>query len=106
MVTGFELFNATNKGYPPATGTGIPDLMVPNYIASLPTAPNPADGTCSSTNPATGQVANMYYYIPSGTSTVINGLTVYPDYVYYFCTGIKTGDIDPGIHYLTPKGIR
>lgn len=106
MVTAFELYSATFRGYPVASPAGSPSGMSPNYIASLPTAPNPADGDCTVTNPLTGQPANTYYYIPSGTMTTINGVNVYPDYEYYFCLGNKTGDMLPGVRYLTPKGIK
>ncbi len=106
MVTAFELYQATNRGYPVASPAGVPSDMIPSYIASLPTAPLPADTGCDTTNLTTGQPGNTYYYIPSGTSSVYNGATVYPDYAYYFCIGNKTGDLDPGVHYLTPKGIR
>lgn len=106
MVTGFELFNATNRGYPAASPAGVPAGMSPDYIATLPAAPNPADGTCGATNATTGQPANTYYYIPSGTSSVYNGVTIYPDYSYYFCIGTKTGDYAAGTHYLTPKGVQ
>lgn len=106
MVTAFELYQATNRGYPVASPAGVPSDMDPNYVAALPTAPLPADGGCDTTNLTTGQPGNTYYYVPSGTSSVYNGTTVYPDYAYYFCIGNKTGDLDPGVHYLTPKGIR
>ncbi len=104
MVTAFELFNAANRGYP-AAASGDPVGMSPSFIASLPVAPDPADGVCATTNPDTGLIANRYTYVPSGTATVVNGVTVYPDYRYYFCLGRQTGDIEAGIHYLTPKGI-
>lgn len=106
MVTGFELFSSTYRGYPPATTGGVPDYMVPNYIASLPSAPQPPDGSCAATNPTTGQPGNTYYYIPTGTTSVVNGVTVYSDYNYYFCVGSKTGDVAAGVRYLTPKGIK
>jgi prepilin-type N-terminal cleavage/methylation domain-containing protein len=104
MVTGFELFNATYRGYPTAS-SGVPNDMVPNFIASFPTSPDPADGTCAATNPSTGQPANTYYYVPTGTTSVVSGVTVYSDYAYYFCIGRQTGDVEAGIHYLTPRGI-
>lgn len=110
MVTAFELFNSTNKGYPPATGTGQPDYMSPSFVASLPVTAMPADGDCATTNATTSQPGNTYYYIPSGTTStaVVNGSTinVYSDYAYYFCIGSKTGDLPAGVHYLSPKGIK
>lgn len=106
MVTAFELFYNTNRGYPAATGTGLPDGMVPTYIASHATNPLPADGTCGSVQYPNGQDATSYYYVPTGTASTFNGLTIYPDYNYYFCLGSKTGDVSAGTHSLTPKGIR
>lgn len=106
MIKAFELFNATNRGYPAATGSGLPHNMSPTYVASLPSAPLPADGSCSATNPSTGQPGNTYYYVASGTSSVVNGLTVYPDYRYYFCIGRTVGDVSAGVHYINPQGIR
>lgn len=110
MPIAFELFNSTNKGYPPATGVGLPDYMSPTYIATLPVTTLPADGDCATTNATTGQPGNQYYYVPTGTITtaIINGanVNVYSDYSYYFCIGSKTGDLAAGVHYLTPKGVR
>ncbi len=105
MQLGLELFNSANRGYPAATGSGLPDNLMPTYIAGFPTAPVPADGNCDTlTNPA-GQPANTYYYVPTGTTSVVNGFTVYPDYKYYFCVGQKTGDVTAGVRAITPKGV-
>jgi prepilin-type N-terminal cleavage/methylation domain-containing protein len=105
MNTGLELYNAQNKGYPDSVN-GIPQGMTPSFATMLPTSPMPADGLCDQlTNPA-GVAANTYYYAPTGTSAVVNGITVYPDYAYYFCLGAQTGNFQSGVRTLTPRGVR
>ncbi|MEK7161161.1 MAG: hypothetical protein AAB729_00525, partial [Patescibacteria group bacterium] len=102
-----------NKGYPSSPTLGIPSGVSPTYAASLPSSPLPADGTCAtmtydsfdSTGPA-GISGSTYYYYPSGTSYVINGTTLYPDYSYYFCLGNQTGNFPGGLHKVTPRGVR
>lgn len=110
MNTALELYFSTNKGYPSSPVAGIPAGMIPSVISSLPNAPLPPDGSCGAlTYPAPaplGTAAIDYFYYPSGTAFVNNGQTVYSDYGYFFCLGNKTGDYDPGIHVLTPKGVR
>lgn len=109
MNTALELYFATNKGYP-SSSTGIPDLLVPSFASTLPKNPQPPDGGCElaaypSPVPG-GNTGAQYYYYPSGTSYVINGATVYPDYAYYFCLGNTTGNFAPGVRVLTPKGVK
>ena len=110
MNTALELYFATYKGYPSAPVEGVPAGMVPGVILALPTSPKPPDGNCATLNypaPATsGFTGSEYYYYPSGTVFVNNGLTVYSDYGYFFCLGDKTGDYGPGLHVLTPRGVR
>lgn len=107
MNTALELYFTANRGYPAGVG-GVPQNMVPNYIASNPLAPNPPDGSCEIfTHPAPvpgGVQANQYYYMASGTLDSVTGL--YPDYAYYFCLGNQTGDFSGGQRIVTPKGIR
>lgn len=109
MNTALELYFASYKGYPSAT-SGVPNGLQPDFAATLPTAPNPADGDCAAlTLPApvpAGIAANTYYYVPSGTTYVVGGNTVYPDFGYYFCLGNKTGNFDPGIRYINPTGVK
>lgn len=107
MNTGLELYFATYKGYPSATN-GQPLPLVPTVATKLPSNPLPADGGCESLAYSAPGVGNgdAYYYYPSGTSYVINGVTVFPDYAYYFCLGNTTGNLASGIHLVTPKGLR
>lgn len=107
IIKGIELFNATNRGYPAATNGGQPANLVPTYAAALPVSPTPPDGSCDSLTYPNGQPASGgYYYVASGTVSTVNGLQVYPDFLYYFCLGSKVGDITPGVHYLSPRGVR
>ncbi len=107
MNTGLELYFSDNQGYP-----SITSLLVPIYTSSLPSDPQPPDGVCPSiTYPAPvppGTNGSQYYYYPSGTTFLgANGTTVvYPDYAYYFCLSSQTGDFAPGMHILTPEGVR
>ncbi len=107
MNTALELYFSTFKGYPSATN-GAPAPLVPTVATKLPNNPLPADGGCDSlgyTAPGVGN-GDAYYYYPSGTAYAINGVTVYPDYAYYFCLGNTTGNLAPGIHLMTPRGLR
>jgi general secretion pathway protein G len=107
MNTGLELYFAYNKGYPSLTSN-----LSPNFVTSIPSSPLPADGGCSSlTYPSpvpAGTYANNYYYYPSGTSFIgADGTTlVYPDFAYYFCLGNQTGNFRPGLHIITPSGVK
>ncbi len=110
--TALELYWTTYKGYP--STAGVPTPLVPNYASSLPVPPRPADGGCDAIDfhtynaavPA-NTMASGYYYYPSGTVYVgANNTQVVPDFAYYFCIGNQTGNVSPGIHWITPKGIR
>jgi len=116
MNTALELYFAFYKGYPDVSA-GVPTGGIsPQFLSTLPKSPIPGDGVCdglshsaacSAEDPAcAGVLANTYYYIPSGTSYVINGTTVYPEYMYFFCLGQKTGNFEPGERILTPRGVR
>ncbi len=116
MNTALELYFAAYKGYPSSTG-GIPQSMVPTYISSLPSVAMPADGVCNTGHSSdtcttadsacAGIPQNQYYYIASGTAyTAVSGVQVYPDYVYFFCLGDKTGNFSAGPRVLNPKGVR
>ena len=110
MNTALELYFSTYKGYPSSPVPGIPAGMAPEVLSSLPVAPKPTDGSCDSIvypSPVPGgHTGADYYYYPSGTSFLSNGILVYNDYAYYFCLGDKTGDYAGGMRILTPKGLR
>ncbi len=104
MATAMELYFNTHKGYP-----SYPTDLVPNFTSGMVTDPIPADGACPNLiYPLTSEIADSYYYYPSptGGSYVIDGVTVFPDYLYYFCLGNVTGSFPPGIHYISPRGVR
>lgn len=115
MLNGLELFNATNKGYPNdiSPADGLPD-NISSFILTLPIAPQPPDSdTCAANfSPCGGSgqpacvAANTYYYLPKGACQDVNGVNVCPDFEYYFCLGDITGNFDPGIRVLTPKGVK
>ncbi len=112
LGTGLELFYNQNRGYPSDQDrNGSPDNMTPTYLALFPPAPQPPDGACAAAvyaAPAPSNTpASLYYYVPSGTPFAgTAGQLLYPDYVYSFCLGRKTGDVAGGLHLLTPRGIR
>jgi prepilin-type N-terminal cleavage/methylation domain-containing protein len=113
MNNGLELYFANFKGYPIGPG-GIPTPLKTSGLAnSLPSAPLPADGGCAAvaypSPPVQGTVyGTQYYYVPSGTAFLgSDGVTtVYPDYGYYFCLGSQTANFGPGLHILTPEGLK
>lgn len=113
MNTGLNLYFSTYGGYPSST-TGRPDALTPSFAASLPTAPQPPDGSCpgiiypSPPLPVSGITGASYYYMPSGTALIgTDGqTTVYPDYAYYFCLGAQTGNFGPGMHVLTSASLK
>lgn len=119
-----ELYFATHKGYPTGTNVaqgvhGVPQDLVPNFAQTLPKVPQPPDeacldlvhtgglDTCVQADSNCNNVQyNTYYYVASGTPYTISGKTIYPDYAYYFCLGHQTGNFSPGLHILTPRGVR
>jgi prepilin-type N-terminal cleavage/methylation domain-containing protein len=107
MFTALEAYNTSHRGYPAATNVSQPENMVPNFVAQVPVSPLPTDSPCDTLVYPNGQPASSgYYYVASGSPSTYGGLTVYPDYIYYFCLSSKVGSIEPGVHYLTPRGMR
>ena len=96
IMTASELYYNDKGGYPATLAT-----LVPAYVGSLPSAPLPFDGSCSSTN-------NVYSYsINAGLSyTGIGGTTVYPSYSITFCLGSATGGTSSGVRTASPLGIQ
>lgn len=95
MQTALELYFNDNNGYPgPTSPTVLTGSIATNsvtYMAVVPTAPTPADGTaCAS--------SNAYTYQASGTGN--------SDYGLSFCLGATTGGVSAGVHTATPAGIR
>ncbi len=85
IASSLELYFNDNNSYPPADN-GVPVGVVPTYIGTMPTAPEP-DGQCS-------EYDNTYWYSrPSPTS-----------YKFMFCLGENTGGINAGVVTLTEFG--
>lgn len=78
-----ELYYNDHGAYP----AGL-NQLVPTYLGSLPIAPVPADGSCTS-------VQNTYSY------ALLNS----QQYVVSFCLGSAVDSYGPGVHYLSPSGI-
>ena len=104
IASAFELYFNDKYSYPTigyslaaveltttnATAAGI----VPSYIGSIPSAPQPFDGPGCTT-----QAQNAYtYQVPTGNT--VNGYTL------TFCLGAATGGYGQGVHTLTPAGIQ
>lgn len=108
MATAMQLYFNANYGYPSATAGDPGQALVPNFLAKMPSSPQPADGSCDAVNYPFGGTGSDYYYYPSptGGSYVFNGQTVFPDYAYYFCLGNTTGELGPGLHQISPRGLR
>jgi prepilin-type N-terminal cleavage/methylation domain-containing protein len=99
IMTGLELFYNDNSRYPlPATASttgptgtdGTPAWTT--YLATWPTAPLPADGTCTD---AAG--SNRYTYTQTASQA---------SYTLTFCLGAVTGGYAAGDHSASPAGIQ
>ena len=104
ISTAMELYFNSNKGYPSDTAD-----LVPDFMPAVVTNPQPADGDCATlTYPDGGGTADNFFYYPSptGGSYILDSLTLYPDYLYYFCLGRSTGDFSAGVHSVTPRGVK
>ncbi len=75
------------------TNLGLPNIA-PNYIGLLPTAPAPADGTCTNFN------NGDYVWVANNATNTTNV------YALTFCLGAVTGGYSAGQHTLTPAGIQ
>lgn len=89
VQTALELYYNDNNGYPTALGSQIGSATSTIYMATVPTAPTPADGTCSGAQ-------NTYTYTSGGTST----------YSIAFCLGGATGGLGAGVRTASQSGIQ
>ncbi|MDB4940304.1 MAG: gspG [Candidatus Doudnabacteria bacterium] len=97
ISTAMEEYNNEWGGYPNADT----DLS-PSYIGALPTAPMPADGSCSDPQ-------NTYTYANGGSSFLSpkdNTTNVFPTFTYTFCLGQSVENFASGLHTLSPGGIQ
>lgn len=100
LAAALELYYNDYNGYPAANSNGQPDGgITPTYIGLVPTAPTPADGTCTN-------FYNAYWYTPTGKKHVVKGKTVYDSYTLTFCLGSDTSSYKAGIGQLSPQGIK
>ncbi len=68
-------------------------VFTPNYVGTIPSAPTPADATCTST----GSGSNQYFYTTNALGST---------YTLTFCLGGTTGGFSKGSRVLTPAGIQ
>jgi len=68
------------------------------YMAQIPTAPTPADGSCDATTD------NPYRYISCNATGSSCGNTQIASYVMEFCLGGTTGQLSAGSNYIVPSG--
>ncbi|MEI7452032.1 MAG: fibrobacter succinogenes major paralogous domain-containing protein [Candidatus Falkowbacteria bacterium] len=87
-----ELYIMDNSVYPSPTQWSSGKIVSPNgvaYLATIPNAPTPPDGSCSSSS-------NAYVYTPSTTTNT---------YSLSFCLGSQVDKFSAGNNILTPTGI-
>ncbi|MCK9439010.1 MAG: hypothetical protein WC164_01175 [Patescibacteria group bacterium] len=93
VQTALELFFNENGRYPTTeewnSGSIVSSTSQETFMYSIPAAPTPADGDCTS-------ASNTYTYIPSASGDT---------YTINFCTGKQIADLPDGTKYLTPGGI-
>ena len=101
MASAMELYFNDVNGYPTQATAGVMGVAAalgqppinPNYIGMIPTAPTPADGSCTATT-------NSYTWVGTNSTTLTNVYTI------TFCLGGATGGYSAGVHTLTPAGIQ
>ncbi len=111
VMSAFELFFNDYNSYPTVGAAGVfspvvlgpttldagavgPNKFAPKYIGQIPSAPTPADGTCSS--PGT----NDYNFYQTGNVNTTSS------YMLTFCIGGPAGSYTAGAHTATPAGIQ
>ena len=94
IQTALELYFNDKGRYPTSTEFAIGSLFstssvgTSTYMAVIPTAPTPSDGTCAASD-------NNYSYLSSDGSS----------YTLTFCVGGQTGSLKNGINTASPSGI-
>jgi prepilin-type N-terminal cleavage/methylation domain-containing protein len=92
IQTALELYYNDNYGYPDTVTSGSILSASSTYMNIVPTAPNPADGTCAT--------ANGYVYTKQDVRDGKNR-----SYTLVYCIGADTGEITAGTNTATPAGI-
>ncbi|PKM91228.1 hypothetical protein CVU82_04245 [Candidatus Falkowbacteria bacterium HGW-Falkowbacteria-1] len=93
VSTALELFYNENGRYPTTeewdSGSMVSSSTGEVFMYSIPEAPTPADGPCSS-------ASNTYAYVPQNDGA---------SYTIDFCTGKQISDMPGGAKQVTPGGI-
>ena len=105
ISSAMELYFNSQSSYPTTASSGQlvsgqtlgSPSITPTYMAAIPSAPTPPDGSCSS---AAVNGANGYYMYANGASSLTNSYTI------TFCLGVATGAYSQGPHTLTSSGIQ
>ncbi len=95
VQTALELYYNDAGGYPNSDEADPGDKITYGgtvYMNSVPTAPTPADGSCTSST-------NTYNY----TALTTSGSNT--SYTFEYCLGSATGGIPAGLHTATPGGL-
>jgi len=94
IQTALEMYYNDYNAYPSSLASGDSIGTGTNiYMATVPTAPTPADGTCTATN-------NGYSYTSTQLGTVPNS-----SYNISYCLGTAAGGVTAGIKKASPSGI-
>ena len=89
IQTALELYYNDQGAYPASLGTTVASGTTV-YMTSVPTAPTPNDGACTTSN-------NPYTYTSDDTNR---------SYHIAYCLGSATGGINSGANTATPAGIK
>jgi len=106
IQTALAIYYEDCTGFPTATDLNVAGLGLDNtcagwvanptgttvYLFAAPSAPTPADGTCTDSTPPD---TNTYLYTGDAQT-----------YSIAFCLGRQVADLPPGAHTLTPDGIQ
>lgn len=77
--------------------------LSPTYLGQIPSAPSPADGSCTSGSGGANLAVNDYWMFANSTGAT-QSLT--SSYNISFCLGAQTGGYSAGAHDLTQAGIQ
>ncbi len=92
IQTALEMYYNDHNQYPPNINSPIGSSTNP-YLAIVPTAPKPFDGTCTDGD-------NTYTYTPTNMGDATNA-----SYTLSYCLGNATGGVKAGANVATPAGI-
>lgn len=98
LASALELYFNDHGVYPKAGSNGAPVGLMPDYLGTIPEAPE-TSGLCT-------DYYNAYWYTPVGPlQTGVSGEQGYNDYSYTFCLGNNAGGYTAGVNKLTNRGI-